>query len=64
MSSCLFAPMTKDFVRRIAACEGVDWIRFLKGQRKDDVAHEYLGRFEGDECVLFIGKAQEKAATA
>ena len=35
----------------------------MKGQRKDDVAHEYLkgflasGRREG---VLFIGRAQEK----
>lgn len=34
---------------------------FEKGQRKDDVAQEYLARFEGEEGVLFIGKAQEKA---
>ncbi len=63
-ASCLFAPLTKDFVHsieRFAASEEVDLIRFKKGQRKDDVAHEYLGGFEEDEGVLFIGKAQEKA---
>jgi hypothetical protein len=37
-------------------------VTFEKGQRKDDVAHEYLAKFEGDEGVLFVGKAQEKAS--
>ena len=32
------------------------------GQRKDDVAQEYLAKFEDEEGVLFIGKAQEKAS--
>ena len=33
---------------------------FAKGQRKDDVAHEYLAGFTGEEGVLFVGRAQEK----
>jgi hypothetical protein len=57
--------MTKDFVASIDAFaehEGIDIIEFEKGQRKEDLAKEYLSRFEGEEGVLFIGKAQEKAS--
>ena len=36
-------------------------IRFQRGERKDDRAHQYLRRFSGGEGVLFVGKAQEKA---
>jgi len=64
-SSSLMGSMTEAFVRRIKAFaerEGVDLITFRKGQRKEDIAHEYLERFEGEEGVLFIGKAQEKAS--
>ena len=64
-SSVLMAPLSRGFVSRIeefARHEGVDLIVFPKGQRKDDVAKEYLREFRGDEGVLFIGKAQEKAA--
>lgn len=43
--------------------EGVDLVTFEKGQRKDDIAHEYLSRFEGEEGVLLVGKAQEKTTT-
>lgn len=63
-SSALMAPLSRGFVERIEAFakrEGIDVVTFRKGQRKDDVAKEYLARFEGDEGVLFIGKAQEKA---
>ena len=35
-------------------------VRFGKGQRKDDVAAEYRKKFQGEEGVLFIGKATEK----
>ena len=35
---------------------------FAKGQRKDDVAQEYLAGFAGTEGVLFVGRAQEKAS--
>src|SRR4051812_17767150 len=35
---------------------------FAKGQRKDDVMHEHLARFDREEGVLFIGRAQEKTS--
>jgi hypothetical protein len=63
-STMMVAPMSEGFVKaidRFAETEGVDLITFEKGQRKDDVAQQYLARFEGEEGVLFIGKAQEKA---
>ena len=62
-SSALMDPMTKDFVAAIEAFvedNGVDLVSFEKGQRKDDVALAYLAEFDGDEGVLFVGKAQEK----
>ena len=62
-SSALMKPMTQEFVARIeefASREHIDIISFEKGQRKEDVAAEYLARFPLEEGVLFIGKAQEK----
>ena len=47
-------------VRRFARDQRVPWVDFVRGQRKDDLAHEYLARFGRDEGVLFIGRAQEK----
>ena len=38
-------------------------IGFEKGQRKEDLAAEYLARSSAPEGVLFIGKAQEKVRT-
>jgi hypothetical protein len=35
-------------------------VLFEKGQRKDDVAKQYLARWREPEGVLFVGKAQEK----
>jgi len=63
-STFMIAPMSKDFVaaiERFVKAQGVDLVSFAKGERKDDVAQEYLARFEGDEGILFVGKAQEKA---
>lgn len=63
-STTVVAPMSERFVAAIEAFvqrEGVDLVAFEKGQRKDDVAHDYLAAFKGDEGVLFVGKAQEKA---
>jgi hypothetical protein len=65
-SSALMDPITKGFVaeiERFADREGVDLVSFEKGQRKDDVALEYLAGFTGEEGVLFVGKAQEKTTT-
>ena len=64
-STVMIAPMSERFVtalERFAETEGVDLVTFEKGQRKDDVAQEYLATFDGDEGVLFVGKAQEKAS--
>jgi hypothetical protein len=30
------------------------------GERKEDIAHEYLAEHDGAEGVLFVGRAQEK----
>jgi len=63
-STVMVAPMSQRFVEaieRFVKTEGVDLITFEKGQRKDDVAQQYLATFDGDEGVLFVGKAQEKA---
>ena len=65
-SSALMAPMTRQFVseiERFVTREGVDLVTFAKGQRKDDVAHDYLAGFGAEEGVLFVGKAQEKTTT-
>jgi hypothetical protein len=63
-STVMVAPMSERFVtalERFVDTQGIDLVRFEKGQRKDDVAKQYLARFVGDEGVLFVGKAQEKA---
>jgi hypothetical protein len=65
-SSALMDPITKAFVagvHRFAHDQRVPVVAFVKGQRKDDVAHEYLAEFEAAgriEGVLFVGVAQEK----
>jgi hypothetical protein len=64
-STVMVAPMSQRFVaamERFLKTEGVDLITFEKGQRKDDVAQQYLATFRGDEGVLFVGKAQQKAS--
>ncbi len=63
-SSALMAPMTNRFVaglKRFAADRGIEVVRFRRGERKDDRTREFLRGFEGDEGVLYIGVAQEKA---
>jgi hypothetical protein len=50
-------------IEHFAETEGVDLVTFEKGHRKDDVAHEYLAAFDGEEGVLFVGKAQERRAS-
>ena len=63
-SSALMAPMTNHFVarlKRFAADRDVDVVRFERHERKDDRTRTYLRGFAGDEGVLYIGVAQEKA---
>lgn len=65
-STSAIAPMSRDFVARLAAFadeHDIPRVDFARGQRKDEVMHEYLAAFEAAgrrEGVLFIGRAQEK----
>ena len=63
-SSALMDPMTTAFVEgihRFIRDHGVDLVHFAKGQRKDDIAHDYLAAHDGKtEQILFVGRAQEK----
>jgi hypothetical protein len=55
--------MTKAFVKSIETFiqrEGLELVRFQKGQRKDDVFQQKLRVFKKDEGVVFVGVAQEK----
>jgi hypothetical protein len=47
-------------IRRYARDHDVPMVDFVRGQRKDDVMHEYLTGFDRQEGVVFIGRAQEK----
>jgi hypothetical protein len=62
-SSVLMDPISKSFISRVNRFvleESIPLIIFAKGQRKDDVAQEYHAQFDGNEGILFVGKAQEK----
>jgi hypothetical protein len=65
-SMCLADPISRRFVASIldfAAEREIAVVRFLKGQRKDDVAHEHLARFTEPEGIYMVGVAQEKTST-
>jgi hypothetical protein len=62
-STAVLAPISEAFITAIGAFardHQIPVISFGKGQRKDDVMHEYLAGHDGGEGVLFIGRAQEK----
>lgn len=48
-------------IEQFAQHHGLDIVSFARGQRKDEVARDYLAKFRGQEGILFIGKAQERA---
>ena len=55
--------MTTRFVQAIQTFiqqEGLELVRFQKGQRKDDVLQAKLRKFKKPEGVIFVGVAQEK----
>src|SRR5262249_53565457 len=59
------AEVTRPFVAAIeqfAQTEGLDLVTFGRRHRKDEVAREYLSKFSAREGILFVGKAQERAA--
>src|ERR1700756_1029694 len=62
-SSALLAPISDAFIQAIGDftdAHAIPVLTFAKGQRKDDVAAEYLAHFSQSEGILFVGKAQEK----
>ena len=64
-SSALLEPISQAFIAglyQFAADHHIPVIDFAKGQRKDDLAHQFLATFDRPEGVLFIGRAQEKTA--
>ena len=60
-TNCAEQPEFVARLDRFARQQRVPVVQFRKGERKDDVAAEYLKKFKGEEGVLFIGKAQEKS---
>ncbi len=61
-SAALMSPMTRSFVAKLedfVARHDIPLVQFEKGQRKDAVMAEHLRRFEDEEGVVFVGKAQE-----
>jgi len=55
--------MTKAFIKSIETFiqrEGLELVRFKKGQRKDDILQEKLRSFHREEGVIFVGVTQEK----
>jgi hypothetical protein len=64
-STAVISPLSKAFVHALEVFvepQHVEVVTFDKNQRKDDVTKEYLARTSFTEGMLFIGKAQEKAA--
>lgn len=67
ISSRQMKARTEGFVQdigRYASDHGIPIVSFEKGQRKEDLAAEYLKKHDGaTDSILFIGKAQEKVRT-
>jgi hypothetical protein len=62
-STAMVEPITRAFIgaiERFVAENDIPFVNFEKGQRKDDVAARFRAAFQGEEGVLFVGKAQEK----
>lgn len=62
-SSALMEPISTAFIAAIGQfvqARDIPVTTFKKGQRKDDLARAHLAGFQGEEGVLFVGKAQEK----
>jgi hypothetical protein len=67
-SPALFGKITETFKRALRAWaeqEGIPWLEFGKGERKDDVVQPYRERFIATGAThgaVLVGVAQEKAA--
>lgn len=63
-SSALMSPISRRFVAALEAYpkeKGIEVVQFRRGERKDEVMAERLKKFSGEEGIVFLGKAQEKA---
>jgi hypothetical protein len=63
-STASMDPMAKAFVTDIhgfISSRGLELVHFAKGQRKDDVTRQILAKFDQDEGVLYVARAQEKS---
>jgi hypothetical protein len=64
-STAVLGPISQAFVAAIDAFvrrHQIPVVHFAKGQRTDEVMHEHLARFDAEEGVLFVGRAQEKTS--
>ena len=64
LSPAVFGQITAAFkvgLRAWAEQQGIPWLEFKKGERKDDVVQPYRARFGGTAGVVLIGVAQERA---
>lgn len=64
-STALMAPISRKFVDSIDQFveeNNIPVVEFRRGQRKDDIAKQYLAAFKGEQGIVFVGKAQEKAS--
>jgi hypothetical protein len=62
-SSALMEPISKAFIDGIEAyvqAHNIPLITFPKKKRKDDIAAAYRAKFDRDEGIYLVGKAQEK----
>src|ERR1700730_14491932 len=62
-SSVLMEPISKAFITAIEAyvqAHHIPLITFPKKQRKDDIAAAYRAKFDAEEGIYLVGKAQEK----
>ncbi len=62
-SSALMDPISKAFIGNIEAYvqqRDIPLIAFPKKQRKDDIAAAHRAKFDKDEGIYLVGKAQEK----
>jgi len=50
-------------INRYVTRHGIPVVTFEKGQRKEDLAAEYVADHDGADAILFVGKAQEKVRT-
>jgi hypothetical protein len=63
-SPMVLPPFTQSFrnaVEKYAKEQGLSIVDFAKGENKDEKARAHLAKFEKNQGVVLIGKAQEKA---